>query len=454
MMHNGKWILKRLTVLTVLTVVFLFAGLYNHYPLVTSDTGSYINHAFDFQFPADRSPFYGVFVGISSLWKSLWLTTIAQSFCLAFVFSQYCKLFLGKEGKPGHILLVGLMVVICTCVIWMSSEIMPDIFTGILLLSTLLYLFDTTASRFLRVVYICIIFGAVIVHNSHFLIFLLFTLVLVAISYQKYKLLLRKALLLFILSVSSWVFICGLHYFKGYGLTPSQGTHVFMMGKLAETGILEEYLAEHCAENRLQLCAYRSEIPKHAIEFLWLPESPLYKTGGWDSSKREYNAIIKDVFTTPHYLLMFAGKSLTFSLRQLAEIQIARQLTPFDSNSSPRKSISRYYPGELKSFELSKQNKSEMNMSVWRVVHLFFFIFSSIAVIFIFLKKREHGHLLTYLLICVFIIINAFVTATFANVLDRLQYRVFWVLPATNAIILIKHYILLYRGKAAEKAIF
>lgn len=44
--------------------------------------------------------------------------------------------------------------------------------------------------------------------------------------------------------------------------------------------------------------------------------------------------------------------------------------------------------------------------------------------------------------------IECFCTATFANVLDRLQNRIFWVLPATNIIVLLEYYV--GKGKAEK----
>jgi hypothetical protein len=40
-----------------------------------------------------------------------------------------------------------------------------------------------------------------------------------------------------------------------------------------------------------------------------------------------------------------------------------------------------------------------------------------------------------------FFVVNAFVTSLGSTVIYRFQYRIFWILPATNAILMIKYYL-------------
>ena len=45
-----------------------------------------------------------------------------------------------------------------------------------------------------------------------------------------------------------------------------------------------------------------------------------------------------------------------------------------------------------------------------------------------------------YALLLVFLVVNALAMSAFSAVLNRYQNRIFWLLPATNIIIMIKYY--------------
>jgi len=67
----------------VVIIIIAAAGLmlpafYNGYPLVYSDTGTYIASGFEGKVPNSRPITYGLFIRHSSLTASLWLSAFAQ----------------------------------------------------------------------------------------------------------------------------------------------------------------------------------------------------------------------------------------------------------------------------------------------------------------------------------------------------------------------------------------
>jgi len=70
-------------------VIMLLLALYDNYPIVTSDSGTYISCAFNRQIPTDRPVFYSWFLRLSSLGHSLWLTVLAQSLILAYLLIRF-----------------------------------------------------------------------------------------------------------------------------------------------------------------------------------------------------------------------------------------------------------------------------------------------------------------------------------------------------------------------------
>ena len=438
---------KKFFALFLITAVCLMTvALYNGFPLVESDTGAYIEQAIYPHFAADRTPFYGLFVRVTTLWTSLWFTIFAQCLILSYLLLRYILLLQMSANKQsqadmGFTLLSIIVIISFTCVSWVTSYIMPDIFAGILLLGIFLYIYERPQHIITNLSYLAIIFLAVLIHNSHFIITsLLATALLLYAMVKKNKELTRKSLVLFSVCFGVWVILCSMNKIKKHGFTFSRGSDIFMMAKLSETGILNEYLNESCGKKNLDLCNYQGHIPGDPNEFLWSGESPLYKTGGWDSVHPDYKIIIRDVFTTPKYVGMFVQKSVVSTLEELTQIQAPDKLSVLGKDSEPWKKVRQYFSDELREYSTSLQNTDSLSASSCNFVYYLFFVLSSLWVLLFYRKVMDSGLIFIYSFILLSLLINAFVTSTFSNVLARYQNRMFWILPATNAIVIIKYY--------------
>ncbi len=431
---NYSFDLKQTTGVTCSAILLMAVAFYNGYPLVTSDSGSYIRHAFDFQLPADRSPFYGIFVGITGWRTTLWLTVLAQASLLAYLLNDFLRM-LGLK-HPAYTITYTTILIAGTPAAWITSFIMPDIFTAILLIAYLLFFFER--SKLKAKILLVIILGAMLVHNSHFLIALIFSGITTFIFLiTKQRDLLRRSLAISALSLFGIIGVSSLYYLKGFGFTLSPGSHIFMMGKLTETGILKKYLDEHCDTMQLKLCAYKEVLPHKAYQYLWEESGPLYKTGGWDSSEQENNIIIKGIFTTPKYARMFAHAALKDTREQLLLIKLPRDFGQFGTESSPGRFMKLHLPKEVKAYSTSRQNVGILTTNPWSTFHLIFLTISCLGVTVVYFNRGiNRTALYIYLFAVSFIVCNAFVTATFANVLDRLQYRIFWVITAINTAVI------------------
>jgi hypothetical protein len=417
-------------ILLAATTIFMLVAIINGYGLVTSDTGSYIKYAFDFQVPADRSPFYGIFVGIASVWCSLWLALFIQCLLLVWIWYELLHLLYSKTSPLIYLATV-VGITLLTPASWVASFIMPDVFSAAMLLAILCYMLSAHRHG----LYLCFIATCVLMHNSHFLILPLFA-VLVWLVSKPYR---NKAANLLLLSVGLFTTMCGINYAKGFRFKLSAGSHVFMMGKLSETGILKTYLNDNCDKKSYALCNYKDELPPNAWDFLWDETGPLYKTGGWDSSRAEYNAIIKDVFTTPRYAAMFAGAAITGTAQQLTRNNIT--VDPLPANAIAGQMIARHYPKELNAYSRSMQTTGAIKTANFNYGYLLVFVLSSVLILHHRKRIYTPNIKFLYLFTLLFILCNVFVTATFANVLDRLQLRVSWVLPAINCALLIHYYL-------------
>lgn len=428
------------------SVIICWHALYNLYPLVTSDSGAYIATALDFKVLKDRSSFYSVFLAVGGLRTfsfigvrpTVWLPVLCQGILLSILIIRIYRSVFSRINLRQWLLLI-ILISIGTGISWVASFIMPDIFSAILLLTTILYFFDNKASLLLQGFYLLLICASILIHNSHFAIYPLFlVLVVIAAIIKKNKPYILKCAKLFGVSVFCWLLMCTLNYKHGLGWTLSASSPMFLTGKLVEAGILRDFLDENCADNKYKLCAYKGAIPKqdHAYWYLWMGDSPFNNIGGWDSSRSEHVMMLKDIFSSGKYAKAFAIKSLEHTVKQLAIISIPVEEGAHGRNSSPYRNIERYIQAEESHFLNSRQQTKRLDNTILIYVHLCVLILSTLLAIFICLGVHNKRQLLNiYFFIILFIICNAFVTATFANVLPRLQNRVFWILPAFNIMV-------------------
>jgi hypothetical protein len=70
--------------LIIYTLVLMAPAFYNAYPLVYSDTGTYIQSGMQWELPIDRPFVYGLFIKITSLGFSLWNVIFFQCLIVAY----------------------------------------------------------------------------------------------------------------------------------------------------------------------------------------------------------------------------------------------------------------------------------------------------------------------------------------------------------------------------------
>lgn len=409
-------------------LLFCFPAIYNGYPLVIPDTGTYINNGYTLQIPPDRPIAYCLFIRLTSLQFSLWFTIIFQAFITTWLILRtisFLEIFLNK--KLNSILLL-LVCSFFTSASWFSSQLSPDIFTAYLLLSSLLLIFSDQNK--LPYFLLLIIFSfSITTHYSNFTI-IFFLLVLSLTFFFRNKTLRKRTAFLLSLSFVILLSILSINKITGNGFKLSRMAPAFIIARLSETGILKMYLQNNCSNHTYKLCAYSSQLPDQAYKFLWNDDSPMQLTGGWEANETEYKEIEGNIFSSPKYLSMFAWESATSTITQLFSFSIGDGLFPQLEGANPFWKIQEHYNRELASYTSSLQSRGKLNLNYIKIAHNTFAVL--LTLLFIasyksFTALKPIKNILFFA--CSFILINAFFVATFANVADRLESRVFWVFP-------------------------
>ena len=422
--------------------ILMFFALYDNYPILNSDSGAYISSGFSLQPPIDRPLFYGLFIRLSSLGVSLWISVFFQCFILAYLLKQFIRKSI-PIATGLHIVGIFVFVSMFTIGGWFASQVMPDIFVSILILSLVnFFLFPNTRRD--RIYLLGISFIAVLTHNSNFIILTLFIVIIFGLSFfiDSFKVYRAKLIPASVLCVAAWTTLCTVNWLGGLGFTTSRSTHVFVMGKLVESGVLKTYLDKACPIKNYKICKYIDSLPPVAWQFHWDGSSPLQKEGGWDANREEYNTIIRDIFSRPKYYPYMAFKAVEATARQLAGTNIdGWYILPwnkFDEESSPYKAILEHFPHEINEVKISRQNTKTLYIGFFDNLFLIV-ITTSIFLVLLLLPRTQYNEFFrVFSLVLILMVLNAFATAVLSSVNERFNSSVLWLLPFVNIIFLVK----------------
>jgi hypothetical protein len=286
----AHWLQK--TAIWIIGILFLGGvALYNGYPLVTSDTGTYINSAFTQEVARDRPFGYSILIAATSLKFTLWLPVLLQCTLLLYLVNQLVAHVI-EDTKKRNLAGLGIVIFISlfTSAGWYSSMLMPDIFTAAGGLAFLLFILEKDKKKL--VFYGLVLLYVITTHTSHLLIFSSIAILTFLLDRKQRKDQLAKYITVVAIALSGWLIVPALHWAVDGKFMTSESTHVFLTGRFLETGTLHRYLDNECTSDPIQLCAYRYDLPVNAIGFIWSPESPLYKTNGWEDPDHEYLSLI------------------------------------------------------------------------------------------------------------------------------------------------------------------
>ncbi|MCC3155933.1 hypothetical protein LJ737_01700 [Hymenobacter sp. 15J16-1T3B] len=433
--------------LLLTTLLLMSAAFYNGFPLVTSDSGAYIYSGMSLTVPADRPLTYGLFLRVFSLKHSLWGPVLVQSLLLAYVLWRSVQVFVPRLRSHAARFALLAAVVWASGIAWFSGQLMPDVFTPIGVLALALLVWGQPLALAERVVLGGLLLLASLMHSSNLLTYTLLLGVVAAggwvVGAVRRWMPWRRLAAAAALVAAAWVALPGLHAAFGGGFTVSSGSHVFLMGKLVETGVLDRFLADNCADGQYRLCAFRDKLPNNAIDFIWSGNSPLAQTGGWDANRAEYRSIIGRVLLSPRYYPVLLEEAAQGTARQLTHVAHGDGLTPFLDNTNPFWKIQESFPFELKEYTNSQQNRGalqfeDLTSRSYLVLGLSALLLLGVLTTAYLRHALPAGLLGWALTLVAAVVLNAFTTANLANVLDRLQTRVAWVSVLAAAALLVE----------------
>ena len=271
---------RRITLLCILAAACWLSLLtvINGYPLVFPDTGTYIRQAVKLEGVLDRPPYYSIFLLPLHLRLTLWAIPFAQNLLVSCVLFRWMGLVFERLTPP-RALVVMLLTGALTYLPWCSNEIMPDVFTPLIVLVVFLV---TQMHERLRLweqaAWALLLTMMLAFHQANPLFALGLLVVMLASGWWQRRRgiwFARSALLV----VGPVVLAITAQTLYGYlvigRFTPSPAAPYFLLTRIIVDGPGREYLAKACPERHYFLCDHQSELNADADELLWDARSPL-----------------------------------------------------------------------------------------------------------------------------------------------------------------------------------
>jgi len=414
-------------VLGCTTLALLLPALWNGYPLFFYDSGDYIDSAFSFTPKVWRTLPYGLFLAVAQVRLSPWLPVTVQSLILAYLLWELVLSFAPQRPLTTMAVIVAVLT-LGTGLPWFASQIMPDAFTGAMVLGLALLAFTTPARPRLALIALLTVI-AICAHASH-----LGTAIALAVT--------LAAMALFGQHERPRVWLPAVVVLAGLLATPlthrlftgefylSHSAPIMALGRLIQDGEAQIYLRRVCPQAAYSLCPYVDELHagEHgANDFLWGQSSPFYKVNGWEHWQRfapEARAIVIGTLRTRplenlraafysclrQFTTFGTGSGLVPGLWEATNVQLA-----YFPDQGPSYLAARQYSG----FDLSA-------LSQLHVVVLSLFMLGGLVLALTPLGPGGHMRKLLLFLV-VAALTNAAVTAVFSTPDDRYQARLVWL---------------------------
>ena len=139
----------------------IWPALWNGYPIVFADTGTYLSQAMHGYLGWDRPVFYSFFIWPLHLGLTTWPVIVVQSCLTVLVLDLTRRAF---DLAAWWLLALTVLLSLATWLPWTVSEVMPDLFTPLLVLLLSLLMFAAARFRRLERMAITALAG---VHDRH-----------------------------------------------------------------------------------------------------------------------------------------------------------------------------------------------------------------------------------------------------------------------------------------------
>jgi hypothetical protein len=420
---------KLIVALALATTLFLAPALWNGFPLVYYDSVDYLRMPFIWQMPVYRTAGYLLVTLFGRLAHSLWIVPLLQSALAAYVLHETLQRFLPRSSEMTLVPVAGLLL-LATGLPWFTSELMPDAFTGLLVLAfAVLVCDDGFMGLKRRIALTAILTLAIAIHTSHAalaggLLLSMFLLSLAAPSlWPGLRHRLKLPCLAFLLGIT---FAAGANAAVTGRFFLLQDNAVLTLGLFVQDGLAENYLDHACSKPvpKYRLCAARRRLPHNANMFLW-HDHDFDRDGGWTGMQGEARRIVRGAIKS--YPLTYLWDSAILTGQQLIMLKTADGVAPMRYLIG--NAIARHYPRESAAFLAARQQHG-IDFDALNDVQVPILILASAGLpilLWLAWRRRDPEGMLLMGIMTLALLGNAFVCGALSNPNDRYQSRIAWI---------------------------
>lgn len=418
------------------TLIVIAPALYNRYPLVYFDSGAYMEMSINLEPSFHRALGYPLLMKLTGWAISNWPIVLLQGFLVSLVLYWFLEVFVKKNTRKWHFALVSI-ISFATGLSWYAAQLMPDIFSLILLLSTMILVFDQNlkSSRFYAL--LIIVFVSLLTHLSHIPWLFLMLVIWFGLSFLRQlnipKLKSRLLIGFSTVLIAAFATVSGINAAHGLGFKMSLSSNVFITANLGEMGILKMYLEENCGSKALPFCNQIENLPIETGGYLWSADGYMAQMNqDWALANEQCAPIVHDFIFKPRYLKWLLFASVKASAKQMFQVDMGSGLNyQYAKGTPPYWPMKTHFKQELNEYLGSIQNKKdELPLSFFKYLNLTTIAISILLIGFFFLNGNINSELRIVLLFTVLAYIyHAAITGVLANVYDRLQGRIVPIIP-------------------------
>jgi hypothetical protein len=291
--------------------LLLWPALLNGYPLVFSDTGTYLGQAIEHHLGWDRPVSYSFFLLAVHWTRTTWPAVIAQTLLTAHILYLVRRCLLGRRNS-WRLLPVTLVLAIGSSLPWFATQLMPDIFTPLLALTlTLLILVPERLNQRERVWLSLFATFMIAVHQANLPLSIGMMAVLLPLRWRLGaeaplgRIGLGRVVLPPVVAAAA---LAGANFIGHGRLAISLYGNVFFLVRTIYDGPGMHALDHACPDSGWRLCILtHTPLPEFADDFLWSPTSPLVLAGGPVAVSKEAGAIIETALHREPFAMLSAA---------------------------------------------------------------------------------------------------------------------------------------------------
>nr|HEV8009040.1 hypothetical protein [Bradyrhizobium sp.] len=419
-------------------LMLIAPALWNGYPLLQYDTGGYLARWYEGYLVPSRSTVFGLYLHFGED-SHFWINLGVQALATLWILQLTLRVF--GMARPLRLMAVSVILILTTALPWLASMLLTDIFAGLSVLSLFILVLhgDRTST-----VEKCLLFAftafAAATHSATLAVLLgLCCSGWIARPWLGDRIAVSGLLQGSLTVIAGALMLLSANFALSGQFAWTPGGYGVAFGRMMQDGIVARYLKDHCPEQRLKLCPYRSELPPTADDFLW-GHSMFDKLGRFEGLNDEMGFIVQRSLV--EHPLWQAEAAMVATAQQLVEVATGEGSDNWIAHTWGI--IERYMPTQVAAMRAAHQQRGDLHFTVINWIHVPVALVSMLLVVVVLaiaIRRRRLDDLaLLAATVSLALLGNAFVCGVISGPHDRYGARIVWIATLVALIAAIRHF--------------